>query len=57
MRTPLLWPVTAAVTGLWLLAAAAAVWWGFPAGPWAKAALLLAAVYGVGLVLYAGRAR
>jgi phosphatidylcholine synthase len=57
MRTALLWPVTVALTGLWLLAAASAVWWGFPAGFWAKAVLLLAAIYGIGLVLYAGRAR
>jgi phosphatidylcholine synthase len=56
MRTTLLRPVTIAVAGLWLLAAASAVWWGFPAALWAKAVLMVGAAYGVGLVVYAGRA-
>jgi phosphatidylcholine synthase len=55
LRTPLLWPVTVALTGLWLVAAFLTVWWGFPAGPLAQAALLLVAAYGVGLVLLCSR--
>jgi len=57
MRTQLLWPVTFVLLGLWLLAALSAIWWGFPAGPWAKGILLLGGVYAIGLTLYGGRAR
>jgi len=57
LRTPLLWPVTAAAMALWTLAAAHVLWSGFPASPWAQAVLSLAAAYGIGLTLYAGRAR
>jgi phosphatidylcholine synthase len=56
-RTPRLWPVTAAATGLGALAAAYTLWSGFPASPWAQAVLVLVAAYGVGLTLSAGRAR
>jgi phosphatidylcholine synthase len=55
LRTPLLWPITFALTGLWVLAAFVTIWSGFPAGPAAKAILLLAAVYGVGLALVRSR--
>jgi phosphatidylcholine synthase len=55
LRTPLLWPVTLALMGLWLVAAFLTVWWGFPAGPVTKAALLLVAAYGVGLTLLRSR--
>jgi phosphatidylcholine synthase len=55
LRTPLLWPVTLALMGVWMLAAFLTLWSGFPAGPSAQAALLLVAVYGVGLVLLCSR--
>jgi phosphatidylcholine synthase len=51
LRTPQLWPVTVALTALWLLAALVTVWSGFPAGAFTKGVLLLAAAYGVGLAL------
>ena len=57
MRTPFLWPVTALGTALWLAAAVSTLWLGFPAGLWAKAILLLAATYGIGLTVYGGWAR
>jgi phosphatidylcholine synthase len=57
LRTPLLWPVTFALTGLWTVVAAVTLWSGFPAGPFAKAVLLLAAAYGVGLALLRSRGR
>jgi phosphatidylcholine synthase len=57
MRTRALRPVTAAATALGAAAAAHVLWTGFPAGPWVQIILLLAAAYGVGLTLYAGRAR
>jgi phosphatidylcholine synthase len=57
VRTPLLWPVTFVLTAMWALAAVATLWSGFPAQPWAQAALLISAVYGGGLTIYAGRAR
>jgi len=57
LRTSRLWPVTGAAMILWAAAAAWTLWAGFP-GPWpAQAVLLLTALYGVGLTLYAGRAR
>jgi phosphatidylcholine synthase len=57
LRTPRLWPLTAAAVALWGLAAAHTLWSGFPAGPWAQAALLAVAGYGLGLVVTAGRMR
>jgi len=57
LRTPLLWPVTAAFMLVWAVAAFFALWTGLPAPWWAQAALLLSAAYGIGLTLYAGRAR
>ena len=55
LRTPLLWPITFALTGLWVVAAFVTIWSGFPAGPMTKAILLLAALYGVGLALLRSR--
>ena len=55
LRTPLLWPITFALTGLWVVAACVTIWSGFPAGPMAEAVLLLAALYGVGLALLRSR--
>jgi phosphatidylcholine synthase len=57
LRTPLLWPVTLVLTGLWTVAASGALWSGFPAGPVTKSVLLLAAAYGVGLALLRSRGR
>jgi len=56
LRTPLLWPVTLALTGLWLIGAFLTLRAGFPAGPFEKGILLLVAVYGVGLALLRSRA-
>jgi phosphatidylcholine synthase len=55
LRTPLLWPITLGLTGLWVVAAFVTVWSGFPAGPFTKAILLLVAAYGVGLALLRSR--
>jgi phosphatidylcholine synthase len=57
MRTPLLWPVTVALTAVWCAAAFVTLWAGFPAGPIAKALLLSVAAYGVGLALMRSRYR
>jgi phosphatidylcholine synthase len=57
LRTSRLWPVTAAAVVLWAAAAAWTLWAGIPSSPPAQAALLLTAIYGVGLTLYFGRAR
>jgi phosphatidylcholine synthase len=57
LRTPLLWPVTFGLTGLWGLAAIETLWSGFPAGPYSKGILLLAAAYGVGLAVLRNRTR
>jgi phosphatidylcholine synthase len=57
LRTPLLWPVTFGLTGLWVLASSVTIWSGFPAGPFSKAILLLGAVYGVGLALLRSQTR
>jgi phosphatidylcholine synthase len=57
LRTPLLWPITLGLTGLWIVAALMTVWSGFPAGAFAKGILLLAAAYSVGLALLRSRAR
>jgi phosphatidylcholine synthase len=55
LRTSLLWPITFAVTALWMLAALGAIWSGFPAGTLTKGILLLGAAYGVGLALFSRR--
>lgn len=55
MRTPLLWPVTLALTVLWAVAAFQTLWSGFPASATMKAVLLLVAAYGVGLALVRSR--
>jgi phosphatidylcholine synthase len=55
LRTALLWPITLALTVLWILVAFVTLWCGFPAGPFSRAVLLLAAVYGVGLALLRSR--
>jgi phosphatidylcholine synthase len=55
LRTPLLWPITFTLTGLWVVAAFVTIWSGFPAGPIAEAVLLLAALYGVSLALLRSR--
>jgi phosphatidylcholine synthase len=57
MRTPRLWPITIAATVVGALTAAHVLWSGFPATAWSQTVLVLVAVYGVGLTLYAGRAR
>jgi phosphatidylcholine synthase len=57
LRTPLLWPVTFGLTGLWVLASSVTIWSGFPAGPFSKAILLLGAAYGVGLALLRSQTR
>jgi phosphatidylcholine synthase len=51
LRTPGLWGVTLAVTGLWCVAALATVWAGFPAKPFAKVIFLGVAAYAVALAL------
>jgi len=55
LRTPLLWPITFALTVLWILAALVTLWSGFPADAFARTALLLAAAYGVLLALLRSR--
>jgi len=52
LRTPLLWQVTVVGVALWVLAAAFVLWSGFPAAPWVKGVLLLAAVYVIGLTAF-----
>jgi len=52
MRTPLLWPATAALTALWCAAAAATLWSGFPASPFIQVVLLAVAAYAIGLALF-----
>jgi phosphatidylcholine synthase len=53
LRTLRLRGVTIAAASVWALAAASVLLSGFPAGPWAGVALLLVAVYGLGLTAYA----
>jgi phosphatidylcholine synthase len=53
-RTAALRPVTLAVMVIWGVAAASTLLSGFPASGWALAALLVAAIYGVGLALFGG---
>jgi phosphatidylcholine synthase len=55
LRTPMLWPVTLGLTVVWILAAGVTIWTGFPAGPYSKSILLIAAAYGVGLALQRSR--
>jgi phosphatidylcholine synthase len=55
LRTPLLWPITFAVTAVWMLAALGTIWSGFPAGNFSKGILLLGALYSVGLALFSRR--
>jgi phosphatidylcholine synthase len=57
LRTRRLWPLTAVAMALWALAATHVLLTGFPAGPWVQAILLLVVAYGIGLTLYAGRAK
>jgi phosphatidylcholine synthase len=57
MRSPRLWRLTLAVTGLWAAAAAATVWRGFPADVALKTILALTAAYAIGLALARGRVR
>jgi phosphatidylcholine synthase len=54
MRTLRLRPLTIAAAALWAVAAASVLRSGFPAGPLAGAALLLAAAYGIGLTAWGG---
>lgn len=56
-RTERLFAVTAAVVGLWTVAATATLWQGFPAPLWAQGLLALAVVYAVAFTVTAGRAR
>lgn len=55
LRTPLLFPVTLGVMGLWCLAAALTLQSGFPAGPVLRAILLVAAAYAIGVTLFRSR--
>jgi phosphatidylcholine synthase len=57
MRTPLLRPITMLAAAVWGAAATAALLAGFPAPLWAQIPLAIVAAYGIGLTLYAGRAR
>ena len=56
MRVARLWPMTALATLAWTLAAATAVWSGFPASPAAKAVLIAVAAYVLALSALWGRA-
>lgn len=55
LRTPLLWPATVVVMGLWCVAAFLAIWSGFPASPLVQVILLVGAVYGIGLSFFRSR--
>jgi len=55
LRTPLLFPVTLGVMGLWCLAAVAILWSGFPASGPTRTLLLLAAGYAIGVTLFRSR--
>jgi phosphatidylcholine synthase len=57
MRTPRLRPLTVTATAVWGVAAAATLIAGFPAPLWAQLPLLTVAAYGIGLTIYARRAR
>src|SRR5262245_26316857 len=57
MRTVRLRSVTIGATAVWILAGFSVLLWGFPAGPWTGAALLLVAGYGLALTVSAGWAR
>jgi len=55
LRTPLLWPITMAVSVLWCVAACFTLWWGFPASQLVQAILLAAGAYGISLTLFRSR--
>ncbi len=55
LRTPLLFPVTLAVMGLWCIAAALTLRSGFPASGALQAILLLTAAYAIGVTLFRSR--
>lgn len=57
LRVVAAWPATAAATLAWSIAAFITVYQGLPATGWAKAVLLVVALYGVGLSVWFGRAR
>ncbi len=57
LRTVRLRPVTIAAAAAWIIAAAAVLAAGFPAGPWTGAVLLLVAAYGIGLTAHAATVR
>jgi phosphatidylcholine synthase len=56
LRTPLLFPVTLGVMGLWCLTAALTLRSGFPASPALQAILFVAAAYAIGITLFRSRA-
>ena len=55
LRSPVLWPVTLAVSASWCMAATHTVWSGFPASPLMQTVLLAAAAYAIGLALFRSR--
>ena len=55
LRTPLLWPITMAMSVLWCVAACFTIWSGFPASQLVQATLLAAGAYGIGLTLFRSR--
>ena len=55
LRTPLLWPITLAMSVLWCVAACFTLWRGFPAHPLVQAVLLAAGAYGISLTLFRSR--
>jgi len=57
MRTPMLLPVTLAVSVVWGVTALLVLWSGFPAGPVAKVLLFLCAAYGLALAFLRRSAR
>jgi phosphatidylcholine synthase len=57
MRVEALWPANAAAVVIWMVAAAVAVWEGFPASTWVKVVLIAVAIYGIGLSVLWGRAK
>ena len=55
LRTPLLWPITMAMSVLWCVAACFTIWSGFPASHLVQATLLAAGAYGISLTLFRSR--